>query len=98
MLYGLLGPGISLHRASSAICKSKFDRPLRDFNLSTSIQRRVIFRLSPTRKQAIPRIYFYDHAEPTPKPSQVSFALYLTRDLCSWKSLYDGRSSNATTR
>jgi len=38
MLYGLLGPGISLHRASSAICKSKFDRPP-NLNLSSSIQR-----------------------------------------------------------
>jgi hypothetical protein len=98
MLCGLLGPGISLHRASSAICKSNFDRPVRNLNLSTSIQRRFIFRLSPTRKQAIPRIYFYDHAGPTPKPSQVPFALYLTRDLCSWKSLYDGRSSDPSTR
>jgi hypothetical protein len=98
MLCGLLGPGISLHRASSAICESKLDRPLRDFNLTSSIQRRDIFRLSPTRKQATPRVYFYDHAELTPKPSKVSFALYLTRDLCSWKSLYDGRSSDATTR
>jgi hypothetical protein len=69
MFYGPLGLGISLHRPSFAICKSKFDRQFRDFNLSTSIQRRVIFRLSPTRKQAIPRIYFYDHAELTPKPS-----------------------------
>lgn len=98
MLCGLLGPEISLHRASSAICKWRFDWIIRDFYLSTSIQRRVIFRLSPTRKQATPRIHFYDHPELTPKPSQVPFALYLTRDLCSWKSLYDGRSSDATTR
>ena len=69
MSCGPLGPGIFLHRASSAICKSKFDRPLRDLILSTSIQRRDIFRLSPTRKQATPRIYLSDYAELTPKPS-----------------------------
>ena len=98
MSCGLLGPGISLHRASSAICKSKFDRPLRDLNLGTSTQRRGIFRLSPTRKQATPPIYFYGHAELTTKSSKVPFALYLARNLCCWKSLYDGRPSDATTR